>query len=78
MCLLPPNCLFCAHYHIEAGDNEDDCDAFAEIPDSIFVGGLTHQSAYQGDHGIRFQLNDDLADEFEEVEALRETIKTSS
>lgn len=78
MCLLPPNCLFCAHYHLEASDDEDDCDAFNEIPDSIFIGGLTHQYPYQGDHGIRFKLNDELAEEFEEVEALRQTIRKSA
>lgn len=71
MCLLPPNCLFCKHYHLYAGDDEWDCDAFEEIPDKIFAGGHDHLSAVKNDRGVRFELNPDYQEEFDDVMDLR-------
>ncbi len=35
MCMLPPICLFCRHYHEHAGIDGSDCDDFDEIPEEI-------------------------------------------
>lgn len=75
MCLLPPNCFFCEHYHHPDDHGEGDCDAFTEIPDDIFVGGHEHRSPVEGDRGIRFELDPMMAEEFSEVEELREEIR---
>ena len=71
MCLLPPPCLFCRHYNDEAGIDEPDCSAFDEIPDEIFRGRCDHFEHYPGDGGVRFDLNPEMAEEFEEVNELR-------
>jgi hypothetical protein len=71
MCFLPPVCLFCAHYHEDAGIDEDDCAAFEEIPDEIFRGDLDHTTPFPGDRGLRFRLNEELREELEEINQLR-------
>ena len=58
-CLIPPACVFCAHYHGERNELSDElpsCNAFAEIPEEIFRGTFDHAGAYPGDGGIRFRL----------------------
>jgi len=71
MCLLPPNCLFCKHFHQDARQDEADCDAFKEIPDVILTGGHQHSTPIEGDRGIRFKLEPAIAEEFFEVQELR-------
>ena len=71
MCLLPPQCLFCRHYRVDAGMDDPDCDAFAEIPDAIFRGRFDHSAAYPGDHGVRFVLDPTMREEFDEINGLR-------
>ena len=72
MCLLPPPCLFCRHYRPDAAVDEPDCDAFEEIPEAIFRGHSDHHDPYPGDGGVRFLLDEALAEEFREVNGLRE------
>jgi hypothetical protein len=77
MCILPPMCLFCNHYN-HTGNHEDrDCTAFVEIPDPIFRGEFDHRNAFPGDAGVRFELDQALADEFAEVTALKRMILES-
>lgn len=75
MCLLPPNCLFCAHYHNNEDLDAPDCDAFAEIPEAIFMGGNEHLTPVSGDHGVLFSLDPEMAEEFSEVQDLRSQIR---
>jgi hypothetical protein len=77
MCLLPPNCLFCAHYHQEAGIDDADCAAFQEIPDRIFTGVVEHTEPVTGDGGIRFKLNPRMAEEFADIQQLRQQIENT-
>lgn len=71
-CLLPPPCLFCAHYHhSDAHDDALSCAAFEQIPDEIFCADILHSVGYPGDKGIQFELNQDLLDEFIEINNLR-------
>lgn len=74
MCLLPPNCLFCTHYHHEVTTDGWDCDAYEEIPDVIFEGGNPHTEQVLGDQGIRFALNPELEEEYIDVEDLKKQI----
>jgi hypothetical protein len=53
------------------GMDEDDCRAFAEIPDAIFRGELDHSGPFPGDKGFRFRPNEALRGELEEVNELR-------
>lgn len=75
MCLLPPNCLFCIHYHQDAEEDDWDCDAFNEIPDEIFIGGHQHLTAVANDQGIRFELDPDYQEEYDDVMDLRRQIR---
>jgi len=67
MCFLPPMCVFCRHYNQDAGVNGPDCSAFVEIPDQIFHGDFDHREPFPGDGGLRFELDPEQADDFEEV-----------
>ncbi len=69
-CFLPPACLFCIHYHTDGAGVS--CDAFDEIPDAIFHGGLTHSRRFPGDKGLLFQLSHEDIDGFREINLLRE------
>jgi hypothetical protein len=71
LCLLPPQCLFCIHYDLNAGPEGPDCAAFREIPEAIYRGRHDHCDAYPGDRGVRFQLDPRRAEEFAEINALR-------
>jgi hypothetical protein len=78
MCLIPPMCLFCAHYH-QTGPNQDlSCDAFDEIPDAIFLGEFDHNRPYPGDRGIRFELDPEQADDYAEAMAIRAELRRSA
>jgi hypothetical protein len=77
MCILPPNCLFCTHYHHEPTEDGWECDAFEEIPDAIFAGGNGHISPFKNDQGYRFELNPEYSEEFADVEELRRQIMRS-
>ncbi len=38
------------------------CAAFpVEIPDAIYVGGFNHRKPFEGDHGIRFEAIEEVA-----------------
>jgi hypothetical protein len=71
MWLLPPQCLFCRHYRADAGMDDPDCDAFAEIPDAMFRGRYDHAAAFPGDRGVRFQLDPARREGFDEINELR-------
>jgi hypothetical protein len=71
MCILPPICLFCRHYHPDASVEDSDCDAFDEIPQEIFGGDFDHAHPFPGDRGVRFELNEALRGELEDVNGLR-------
>jgi hypothetical protein len=57
--------------------DEDDCGAFAEIPEPIFRGELDHSAPFPGDKGLRFRPNEDLRKELEEVNELRRAMGLS-
>ncbi|MCB2100217.1 MAG: hypothetical protein KDE22_05065 [Rhodobacterales bacterium] len=78
VCLLPPDCVFCAHFHEdvqwEEGGSLDDmpsCDAYDEIPWEIFSGDVDHRHPADNDRGLRFALDPAKAEDFKEVEELR-------
>ncbi len=71
MCLLPPQCLFCRHYNADGVADGPDCSAFDEIPEDIFRSRVDHVLHYAGDGGVRFDLRPEMADAFDEVNALR-------
>jgi len=77
MCLLPPNCILCAHYNNNQDQTESsrDCRAFKEIPEDIFFGGNLHTMPYQGDNGILFSLRPEYVGEYAEIEELRISLK---
>lgn len=57
-------CLICKHY-IGAGY----CEAFVDgIPDEIMTGKIDHIQAYEGDQGIRFELDEDFRFMYEKDE----------
>jgi hypothetical protein len=73
-CLIPPACVFCTHYHAARNEHSDalpSCNAFAAIPDEIFMGRFDHSAAFPGDRGLRFSLieSDRLA--FQDLNAVR-------
>lgn len=78
MCLLPPNCIFCSHYHHEVTVDGWDCDAYEEIPEVIFEGGNAHTEEVPDDQGFRFELNPELEEEYNEVEELKREIMNDS
>ena len=47
-------CTFCKHY--DSGFRE--CEAFKEIPLSIWEGRNKHTSPVDGDHGIQFEARE--------------------
>ncbi len=73
-CLIPPACVFCRHYHHERNEQTDElpsCDAFATIPDEIFLGYFDHNEEFTGDSGIRFRLAEAEREAFLELNAVR-------
>ena len=68
-CLLPPVCAFCAHL---LENEERDCQAFSEIPETIMRGENDHHNAIEGDNGISFTLIAELRNDFDEINALRQ------
>jgi hypothetical protein len=73
-CLIPSACVFCNHYHQERNEKADElpsCDAFAAIPDEIFMGWVDHTQAFPGDEGVRFDLLEAERQAFLELNAVR-------
>jgi hypothetical protein len=73
-CLIPPACVFCAHYHEDRNELKDElpsCNAFAEIPEEIFMGSFDHAEEFPGDRGIRFRLVETERQSFIELNAVR-------
>jgi hypothetical protein len=70
-CFLPSACLFCTHIQLDRPGDGVACDAFDEIPDSIFMGEVLHLAPYPGDGGLLFQLDPEQAEAFHEVNQLR-------
>jgi hypothetical protein len=73
-CIIPPACVFCHHYHRERNDECADlpsCDAFAAIPEEIFMGRFDHSDAFSGDNGVRFSLIETEREDFLELNAVR-------
>jgi hypothetical protein len=73
-CLIPPACVFCQHYHEERNEQTDEipsCNAFAAIPEEIFMGTFDHATAFPGDSGIRFSLVEDERPSFLELNEVR-------
>jgi hypothetical protein len=75
VCILPPMCVFCVHYNQDAGIDDPDCSAFAEIPDAIFVGDFDPHRAFAGDGGVRFELVAEMAEDYAEVMAVRNELR---
>ena len=73
-CLIPSACVFCRHYHRERNELTDElpsCDAFAAIPDEIFMGQFDHTDAFPDDKGVRFRLVEAERPEFLELNEIR-------
>jgi hypothetical protein len=73
-CLFPSACVFCLHYHQERNEQTDElpsCNAFAEIPDEIFLGSFDHNEEFPGDNGIRFHLLEAERETFLELNEVR-------
>ncbi len=73
-CLIPPACVFCCHYHAARNERSDglpSCDAFAAIPDEIFLGRFDHGQPFPGDGGVRFSLIELDRLDFLELNAVR-------
>jgi hypothetical protein len=75
LCLIPPACVFCSHYHradARGGDAMPSCAAFPEeIPEAIFQGQHDHGQAYAGDRDLRFALIEAERQDFNELNELR-------
>ena len=51
-------CGHCRHKHEDTGDGISSCEAFPSgIPDEINRVGFDHREPYEGDGGIRFELD---------------------
>ena len=73
-CLIPPACVFCEHYHSKRNDQTDElpsCNAFAEIPDEIFMGTFDHSEPFPGDDGVQFRLREAERTDFIELNEVR-------
>ena len=73
-CLIPSACVFCGHYHQRRNEQTDElpsCNAFAAIPDEIFMGQFDHAHAFPGDQGVRFRLIEAERREFMELNEIR-------
>jgi hypothetical protein len=68
-CLLPPVCAFCTHL---LNEPEQECRAFHEIPAVIMNGTCDHTEPYPDDGGVCFQLIPDYAEDFAEVNNIRQ------
>lgn len=75
--IVPPECVFCEHYHQARNERTDElpsCDAFDAIPDDIFVGSRDHSHPYPGDHGVRFQISEETRTDFMELNDVRRQV----
>ena len=72
-CMMPPSCSFCKHYLGDSSE-ERDCHAFLEIPDDIITGDNDHTDPYPGDNNVLFLLDEDLKDDYKEVQLVREKL----
>lgn len=73
-CLIPPACVFCRHYHAARNERSDalpSCDAFAAIPEEIFMGQFDHGEAFPADGGLRFSLVEADRQDFLDLNAVR-------
>jgi hypothetical protein len=73
-CLIPAACVFCRHYHQERNERSVEvpsCDAFAAIPEEIFLGRFDHTEPFPGDHGVRFSINETERLDFLELNEVR-------
>jgi hypothetical protein len=75
--IIPSACVFCEHYHQERNEHTDElpsCDAFAAIPETIFMGIHDHSKPYPGDKGIRFSVDATSHQDFLELNNVRRKI----
>jgi hypothetical protein len=73
-CLIPSACVFCQHYHTECNEITEElpsCDAFATIPDEIFMGVFDHAEPFPGDEGVRFHVREEAREDFVELNEVR-------
>lgn len=63
MIVAPPACMDCIHYD---RSKPVTCAAFPDrIPDVIWLEGDPHTEPVKGDHGIRFEPNEDAEEDDE-------------
>jgi len=77
ICLIPPACVFCRHYHHERNDLSTEipsCDAFESIPEEIFMGRFDHSEAFPGDNGVLFSLIAAERENFLDLNAVRKEL----
>lgn len=56
------NCVLCVHLRASRPGEPPTCEAFPEgVPVEIYTGDVTHEEPYEGDNGVRFELDPDLA-----------------
>jgi hypothetical protein len=73
-CMIPSACVFCLHYHHERNEQCTElpsCDAFAAIPEEIFMGRVDHSDSFPGDNGVRFSMIETDRQDFQELNAVR-------
>jgi hypothetical protein len=73
-CLIPSACVFCQHYHGERNEISEElpsCNAFAAIPDEIFMGQIDHTGPFPGDNGVQFHLREEDRSDFLELNQVR-------
>jgi hypothetical protein len=72
--MIPSQCVFCRHFHHERNDPSTappSCDAFATIPEEIFMGRFDHSEAFPDDDGVRFSLIETERQDFLELNTVR-------